>query len=387
MPTMPRTALLSLLLSGHAQALRPQFGRPAGSFVHAQALRPQFAGGGLVATAQPGKAQPEVSAVSLATNEPSPTDLVRFIVPTLAGWLSSEVMSLVDTGVVGQASSASLAALGPATMLTDSTVYLFFWLNVATTSLFAQSLAAKRPNEAYAVLSDSLWCALACGLGVTGFLHFFGGGALAAICRATPAVLPAASTYLRVRLLGVPFYMVGMVLHAACLGAQDAITPLLVLMLSAGVNLGLDLYLVLGLGRGIGGAAWATVAAQIVQVTLLAFAVQRKRGAIGVGDSRPHSLLRAPPSAGRVLNFVRFAGRGRRTLLRRRPASLTEMAPTAVRRPMAFVLFGKITCYNAMTLVATKGGVVSLAAHQVLGQLSSASPASALISPASRRSL
>lgn len=54
-------------------------------------------------------------------------DLVGFILPTLAGWLSSEVMSVVDTAVVGSASAAELAALGPATMLTDSGAYLFFW--------------------------------------------------------------------------------------------------------------------------------------------------------------------------------------------------------------------------------------------------------------------
>ena len=55
--------------------------------------------------------------------------------PLFAMWL---VRSVVDTAVVGSSSAAELAALGPATMLTDSTAYLFFWLNVANTSQLAQ---------------------------------------------------------------------------------------------------------------------------------------------------------------------------------------------------------------------------------------------------------
>ena len=78
--------------------------------------------------------------------------------PTLAGWLSSEIMSVVDTAVVGQqvgSGANELAALGPGTMLIDSSAYLFFWLNVATTSLFAASLAAGQPEEAYSTLRDA----------------------------------------------------------------------------------------------------------------------------------------------------------------------------------------------------------------------------------------
>lgn len=64
-----------------------------------------------------------------ATAVPEATirQLVFFIFPTMFGWLSSEIMSVVDTAVVGSSSVTELAALGPATMLVDSTAYLFFW--------------------------------------------------------------------------------------------------------------------------------------------------------------------------------------------------------------------------------------------------------------------
>lgn len=163
-------------------------------------------------------------------------------------------------------------------------------------------------------------------------------------------------------LLTVPFSR-----QAACLGAKDPKTPLLALGCSALVNLLLDVYLVRVVGMGIGGAALATLAAQVVQACMLGVSVGNKRvaaltkvPATGDGSSKSANanahehgdealrkkprlslLLRGRPSWPRLLSFVSFAG------------------------PMAFVLFGKVACYNAMTLAATSGGVITLAAHQV----------------------
>ena len=51
------------------------------------------------------------------------------------------------------------------------------------------------------------------------------------------------------------------------------------------LNLGLDLYLVKTLAMGIGGAAFATLASQLLQTLLLAVVVQRKRKRAGAGSS------------------------------------------------------------------------------------------------------
>lgn len=278
---------------------------------------------------------------SCPPEETSTLELIRFVVPTVGGWISSEMMSVIDTAIVGSGSATELAALGPATMLTDSGAYLFFWLNVATTSLFATALAAGKTGEAYDTLSDALWCALACGIFMTLVMAFFGRSLLVAICSSAPEVVPAAYKYLSIRLLGLPAFMAGMVLQAACLGARDSLSPLIVLVSSGLLNLVLDIYLVTKLGMGIGGAAWATLASQLLQTALLAFIVQRKRAKAGAGDSW---LLVRPglPEPKRLLKFVTFAG------------------------PIFLVLLGKISCYNAMTLGATANGIVALAAHQAM---------------------
>jgi hypothetical protein len=82
---------------------------------------------------------------------PTGLALVKFYFPCLALWISGPLLSLVDTsfvglsakaGGVGIGSSASqLAALGPATTFIDGSLYLFAFLNVATTNLYASALA------------------------------------------------------------------------------------------------------------------------------------------------------------------------------------------------------------------------------------------------------
>ena len=154
-------------------------------------------------------------------------------------------------------------------------------------------------------------------------------------------MVPAAQKYLSIRLLGLPAFIAGTVLQAACLAAKDSTTPLLILTVAGMLNLGLDLWLVNVVGLGIGGAAIATLISQLVQTLLLGIAVQRKRAAV-LKPGGGWALVGRPPSPKQLLAFLTFAG------------------------PIFLVLLGKISCYNAMTLAATSGGVVSLAAHQVI---------------------
>ena len=273
--------------------------------------------------------------------EVTTTELLRFTLPVLSAALSAEIMSVVDTAVVGSLGPSQLAALGPATMLSDSTVYIFFWLNVACTNLFANAYARGEHKKAFETLSDALYVALACSVVLVAGLHFFSGGALAQICAQAPAALPGAKQYLSIRQLGVPAFMAAMVLQGACTGAKDAASPFIAILGGGLLNLSLDLVLVLGCGMGIAGAAFATVVSQMVQLVVLAYIVQRKRDRLVPNISSP-TLLQKPPPPARLADFLSFAG------------------------PIFLVLLGKIACYNSMTLAATASGIVSLAGHQVV---------------------
>ena len=68
-----------------------------------------------------------------------------------------------------------------------------------------------------------------------------------------------------IRILGVPALMTATVLQGACTGMKDATTPFIAIVLGGLLNLALDLWLVLGCGMGIAGAASATVVSQAAQ--------------------------------------------------------------------------------------------------------------------------
>jgi len=63
-------------------------------------------------------------------------------------WLSEPLLSLVDTIFMGQfGTTAQFAALGPTTMLSDSAIYLLYFLAISTTSRLATAMAQHRPQE------------------------------------------------------------------------------------------------------------------------------------------------------------------------------------------------------------------------------------------------
>lgn len=92
--------------------------------------------------------------------------MINFAGPALALWLTGPLLSLIDASTVGladavrgQAASAApalaaastateqLAALGPATTFIDGSAFLFAFINVATTNLYAAALAKGDAEE------------------------------------------------------------------------------------------------------------------------------------------------------------------------------------------------------------------------------------------------
>ncbi len=97
---------------------------------------------------------------------PTGMALLKFYFPCLALWISGPLLSLVDTSFVGLSAKATgvgigssasqLAALGPATTFIDGSLYLFAFLNVATTNLYASALARGRSEKKNRVGIDEL---------------------------------------------------------------------------------------------------------------------------------------------------------------------------------------------------------------------------------------
>lgn len=215
--------------------------------------------------------------------------LVRFTLPTMAIWLSGPILSMVDTAVVGRASTLELAAMTPGGVYVDYPSYLLSSaLAVATTTLVAQERMKRRradgDGDASTTVSDAVALAALLGLVVAIVLAVAAAPAVAKFAGPrSAAVVPAALTYATIRCLGVPFALVASVAQASFLACKSPAQPLLAVGASGVVNLIADVVLVCGLGWGIGGAAAATVASQAVVAAALVYLLLKQGREGGVG--------------------------------------------------------------------------------------------------------
>ena len=200
--------------------------------------------------------------------------ILGLAVPAVGALLADPLLGVVDTAVAGRVSVTALGALGLGTALLGAGTWVFNFLVYGTTSAVARAAGAGHDDLAGRRVVHAT--AVAVGLGVVVALVV---GLLAEpIVRLSGAVdelVAPTAAYLRVRAVGLPFVLVAMVGHGAFRGVEDTRTPLLVVVVANVVNATLDVVLVVYGDGGLTGIAWATVAAEVVAVVLLATLVRR----------------------------------------------------------------------------------------------------------------
>jgi len=204
---------------------------------------------------------------------PSMSELLKFGFPILCIWLLQPILSLIDTSVVGinpSSTVAELAALGPGIAFIDSSSYLFQFMGMATTNLYANALSEQNQKKSEQVLSRSVMTALFFGLFLMTVQFTMAGRAITALSGAAVESIPFGIQYARIRAFAAPVALPTIVAQAAFLAAKDAVTPLKATLIGALANLMGDILLVTILKQGVAGAALATAVSQYVGAFYLA---------------------------------------------------------------------------------------------------------------------
>lgn len=198
------------------------------------------------------------------TKGPVMGSMLLFAVPMILGNLLQQGYNIADTFIVGQFLGANaLAAVGSSFTLMTFLTSIILGLCMGSGNLFSLYFGAKK-NTA---LEESLRASFVLIAAVTVFLNllvFLLIEQLAFLLRVPEEVWPLMRDYLKVIFLGIPavfFYN-----YFACFlrAVGNSLVPLIFLGLSAVLNIGLDLFFVLGLSRGVAGAAEATVISQYI---------------------------------------------------------------------------------------------------------------------------
>ncbi len=245
--------------------------------------------------------------------------------------MAEPVYILTDTAVVGHLGTDQLAGLAVASSILLINYSLFIFLAYGTTASVARLLGAQRPGDAAHEAVQGMWLAFGLGvvLVVVGLVF---SGPLVALLGATGAVRHYALLYLRISLFGIPATLIVLAGTGYLRGLQDTTTPLVVALVSASANLVLELWLIFGLGFGLGASALSTVVAQVGSAIVYIWWVRRA--------VRRHQVRLLPHGA----TLGRLAVVGRDLFVR-----------TAALRGSLLVA----------TAVATRLGTVALAAHQI----------------------
>ena len=188
-------------------------------------------------------------------------EILRLAVPALGALLAEPTFLLVDAAIVGHLGTAQLAGVGIASVILGTLVGLSVFLAYGTTAQVARSLGAGDTARALSFGIAGLYLALIIGTAVLfigwplapQLVGWFGGG---------PAETGFGITFLRWSLLGMPAMLAVLAATGVLRGLQDTRTPLLVAVLGAIVNIGLNLLLVNVVKLGVAGSAIGTVTAR-----------------------------------------------------------------------------------------------------------------------------
>ncbi|MCD7108551.1 MATE family efflux transporter [Rhizobium sp. DKSPLA3] len=262
--------------------------------------------------------------------------ILSIAVPMTLGFLTTPLLGLVDTAVIGRLGDATLlAGLAVGAVVFDLIFVTFNFLRSATTGLVAQAYGRGDRREEQTVFWRSMIIALTAGvatIAVSPLLLWAGltlldpGEAVAAVTR----------TYFLWRILAAPASLANYAILGYVLGRGQATLGLLLQTLINGVNIVLSITLGLYLGWGVAGVAIATLTGELVGA-LVGFAIV-------------------------VSRFDPTARPAWREIAER--AGLTRLF--ALNRDIMIRSFVLLAVFLVMTRVGTAFGPVTLAANAVL---------------------
>eukprot|EP00536_Pseudo-nitzschia_multiseries_P009061 jgi/Psemu1/241772/estExt_Genewise1.C_2450027 len=208
--------------------------------------------------------------------------MLKFAIPALGIFLANPLLSNIDNAFVGKTvGTEGLAALSPATICTDQMLYLFSFLSRATTGLVSRARGLETdPEEKRKAVAEAgsapLTVALASGFLLSIFYAFFTPNLLSML-KVTPALRGSATSYIYWRGAIAWAALAQSVSLSILLATRDAITPLKIVALAAGVNvIGDYLLCVFPLQWGVSGAAAATTFATIYSSIFMVRGLKKK---------------------------------------------------------------------------------------------------------------
>ena len=194
--------------------------------------------------------------------------LLEFSIPAVIGMFVNAVYNIVDRIFIGNAPGLGSLGLAAASISYPVTLVMIAFgllVGVGGATRFSISLGKKETEKAQHYLGNSITLAILAGLLFTILGNIF----LQPLLRnigASQAVLPFATEYLSIILFGAVFQSLAMTMNNFSRADGNPRISMISMMIGAGFNIIFDYILIIQLGWGMKGAAYATIGGQFLSV-------------------------------------------------------------------------------------------------------------------------
>ncbi|WP_338369278.1 MATE family efflux transporter [Treponema bryantii] len=201
--------------------------------------------------------------------------LLKFSAPLLLGNLFQQFYNTFDTFIVGRViGSQALAAIGSTSHFVNTVINFFNGLAIGAQVVISQLFGAKNFPSLKKAINTTIYASFIFSILAT-VIQIILSPFVLRLISTPPDVLVQANQYLKIYFLGtaaLTLYNMGSGILRA-LG--DSTRALIFLVISSVSNIVLDILFVVLLGKGIAGAAYATVLSELLSAILVIISLQR----------------------------------------------------------------------------------------------------------------
>ena len=189
-------------------------------------------------------------------------EIFRIALPNIIANISIPLLGIVDTALMGRMDDpAYIGAIALGGIIFNILYWGFGFLRPGTTGLTAQAYGQDNEAECFRLLYRSASIGFVLGLLILIF-HAPLGQLCFHLLSGSDTVENLAEDYFKIRVLAAPAVICGFALRGWFFGVQDAISPMILMILANLLNILLSWYLVMVKGLGVEGVAYGTCLAQ-----------------------------------------------------------------------------------------------------------------------------
>ncbi|MDR0490379.1 MAG: MATE family efflux transporter, partial [Oscillospiraceae bacterium] len=211
--------------------------------------------------------------------------ILLFTLPIMAGNLLQQLYNTVDGIIVGQfVSEGAFSAVSTCQPLTFLFLAVAMGLSIGVGIVVSQYFGAGKHDKLPVAIDTALLLLGACGLVLTVAGLVIAPFMLRTVLSVPESILPLAVRYFRIYALGLSFQFIYNGIAAILRGLGDSKAILFFLLIATVLNTILDLIFVIVFGWSVTGAAIATVAAQVVCMSVSYIYMRRRFPYVKAGD-------------------------------------------------------------------------------------------------------